>query len=298
MKDLQGTSSMRTLFITGASSAIGGDVLRGLLNKLRCIALVHQSPLAADLASVEQVHGGLEDLNEAAERVREANIVMHLAGLTHSADARRYFEVNYEGTRRLLGLTHPDAFFIYVSSRCLGEAGGSYAHSKSLAEEAVVSSGRRYAIVRPSEVYGSKAGEGVDRLVSIAWRFRCVLDFRWTPPVTYAPVARDEAAAFLVRLVLEPRRQKAVYTLCNSETCTARDIQIAVLRRLGRPVFRLPVPVRLLQGLQRAKAPLPFHPDQLLRLTVAKSDDNRQAREDYGFLPRSFLDYVASASAP
>jgi hypothetical protein len=50
--------------------------------------------------------------------------------------------------------------------------------------------------------------------------------------------------------------------------------------------------------LRLAKAvglPMPFKRDQIDRLVLPKTYDNAQAHRDYGFQPRSFLDYLTES---
>src|SRR5262249_21626527 len=94
--------SMKSLFVTGAASAIGAEVMRALQGHVSATALVHRTPLPGDLAWVQAVPGGLDRVDEVRDQVRAADTVLHIAGASHSRDPAAYMAVNAEGTRRLL----------------------------------------------------------------------------------------------------------------------------------------------------------------------------------------------------
>jgi nucleoside-diphosphate-sugar epimerase len=283
---------MTRVFITGGSSVIGRHILRDLLTHgCQVTALIHRRPLesAGDAATVS---GSILDPAAFADEVRQAQVVIHLAGLTHSDDPRQYDEINRVGTERLLGVCASSAFFVYVSSRCAHPEGGAYGISKFRAEQTILTGGRRYAIIRPAEVYGTKAGEGIDRLLGLALRTRVVPDFRWHGPVAYAPIAADEVADFLVQAALQPRHDQAVYPLCAARSWTAADMARELTRIRKRRHFCLPIPVRALDALSRMGVPMPFKSDQLARLKIPRQDNLSAAHADYGFNPRPFNDYL------
>ena len=282
---------MQTLFVTGASSAIGQSIVRALPPNVQILALEHRHPVASSHPNIRRLAGGLESIQNHAEEIRSAKVVLHLAGITHSNIESRYFDINHRATCQLLSTCHPTQNFIYVSTRCVGKEGGGYSESKELAEDAVRASGLPFTIIRPAEIYGSSS-EGIDALVQLAARFRVLIDLRARPEISYSPVSRDEFADFVCALIRSDVQGGKTYTICNDRDYTSSDIRAAIEERLGGSILRLPVPLRWLEVLQSLRIPLPFKRDQLARLTMAKSSDNSQAKRDYGFAPRSFLDFL------
>jgi NADH dehydrogenase len=285
---------MRTVFVTGASSAMGQRIVAKLCRDHRILALVHRAPLSVEGENIIPVTGDLLDPSSYAASVSQADVILHMAGLTHSQHYGAYEKVNHEGTSLLLSTCRKDQRFIYISSRCIGASGGAYSHSKEKAEQAVMAHGLRYTIIRPSEIYGSKGGEGIDALIQLALKYRVVVDFRWDGSVTYSPVSVDEFSGLMDRVVRRDIRGKAVYTVCNRAVYHAESIRAALEESLQRRVFRLPVPVRLLMNLQRFRFPLPFKRDQLARLVMSKSNNVHLVCEDYNFAPEDFLTFIKS----
>jgi nucleoside-diphosphate-sugar epimerase len=284
-----------TILITGGSSQIGRSVVRHLGASYRYVFLLHARPAPIAGPDVGVLPGGLAALPTHADAVRSADVVLHMAGLSHSRREDAYAEVNEQGTRALLAVGRTDQPIVYVSTRCAAPEAGGYGRSKYAAEQAIVASGRPYVIIRPAEVYGANAAEGIEALTAFAARRRLLVDFRWRRPVEYSPVSSEELGAFIANVVRGPLSGGRAYTICNDRSYTARDIQDALQRGLGKRIFRMPVSVGMLKALLRMRVPLPFAPDQLDRLIMAKSADNSAARRDYGFAPGSFLDYLERA---
>ncbi len=281
---------MTAFFITGASSALGRAVVGRLRPHGELRVLEHRRAVSIPGANLVRLDGGLDAVERHREMIQSADAVLHMAAVTHADREEDYVRVNTQGTERLLRQCRPGQRFVFVSTRCIDPAGGAYSRSKQLAEQAVEGAGLSHIIVRPSEIYGSRAGEGIDRWLALALRRGWLVDFRWQPPVTYSPISLDEAADFIARVVLHPARAGACYTLCSNRSYTADDICLALRKQTRRRIRLLPVPVGLLLRLQRLGCPMPFAKDQLTRLIAPRSDDNSLAREDYGFSPKSFLD--------
>jgi NADH dehydrogenase len=219
-------------------------------------------------------------------------VIIHIAAITHTNHAELYYQVNYEGTRQLLAVAHHSQHFVFISTRCIGEAGGAYSHSKYLAEQAIQNSGIPYTIIRPAEVYGSNPKEGIDFLIRIATRMRILIDFKWYSEITYSPISVQELVDFMVAVVWKKKHGNRIYTLCNNESYTAQQIAESLEARNFGHIYRFPISLKLILFLLKLHMPVPFKRDQIARLVMAKTTDNKLAREDYGFNPASFLDVI------
>ena len=282
----------KSIFITGASSYIGKIIANNLKNRFKLVLLINRRNISIPGVKTEIVKGGLENLEKHSDIIQNTDLILHLAGITHSNSENEYLEVNLEGTRNLLNVCRKDQPIIYLSTICSTKEGGGYSRSKYFAEQTIIESGHPYNIVRPSEVYGSKSREGIDLLLYLAIHRKLLIDFKWSPNVNYSPISIEELTHFMTEMVLLGEVKNQIYTICNNRVYTIHDIQIALEKALGKKLFRIPVPIAFLKILCKFGFPVPFKRDQLDRLIMEKSYDNSQANNDFSFDPISFLDYL------
>jgi uncharacterized protein YbjT (DUF2867 family) len=282
---------IETVFVTGGSSTLGQHVLRRLMSHLHILAVVHRHKVEIRDGEIELLHGGLEEAVRHPRALQRAQVVLHMAAVTHADEPAEYFSVNAELTKQLVSACSPSQHFIYVSTICADPDGGAYGRSKWLAEEAIRGGGLDYTIIRPAEIYGSTNDEGIDALIALARKVRILPDFRHRGSIKYAPISVQEAAHFIAEATICRRHTGQTYTLCAERSCGAPEIARA-LRSSVRPLFVVPVPVMMLRAAKRLRLPLPFKRDQLDRLVLRKTYDSALARRDYDFQPGSFLDYL------
>ena len=285
---------IETVFVTGGSSTLGQHVLRRLMSHFHVLAVVHRHNVEIPGAEIELLHGGLEETVRDPRALQKAQVVLHMAAVTHADEPTEYFRVNAELTKQLVSACSASQHFIYVSTICAHPDGGAYGRSKWLAEEAIRGSRLDYTIIRPSELYGSRGGEGIDALIAVARRVQILPDFRYGGSIKYAPISAQEAAHFIAEATICRRQTGQTYTLCADRLCTAPEMAPA-LRRSVRPLFVIPVPIMMLRAVKALGLPVPFKRDQIDRLVLPKTYDNTLARRDYDFQPQSFLDYLTES---
>jgi uncharacterized protein YbjT (DUF2867 family) len=285
---------IETVFVTGGSSTLGQHVLRRLISHFHVLAVVHRHNLEIPDAEIELLHGGLEETVRNPRALQRAQVVLHMAAVTHADDPAEYFHVNAELTKQLVSACSASQHFIYVSTICAHPNGGAYGHSKCLAEEAIRSSRLDYTIIRPSEIYGSRDGEGIDALIAVARKVRILPDFRYGGSIKYAPISTQEAAHFIAEATICRRQTGQTYILCADRLCTAPEMAQA-LRSSVRPLFVIPVPIMMLRAANALRLPMPFKRDQIDRLVLPKAYDSTLARRDYDFQPQCFIDYLTES---
>jgi len=171
--------------VTGASGFVGRSVCDELTGRGHEVLALVRRPGSAPPATSE-VLGDLGDAASLPGAVESAaaECVIHLAAeIASQRDARKVYEVNVEGTRRLVAACIAAPLkprFAFVSTVVTGEAGGAlldehtelpvqtaYGRSKQEGEKIVLGSGLPAIVVRPSHVYGPGgwfAEEFVNRL--------------------------------------------------------------------------------------------------------------------------------------
>jgi uncharacterized protein YbjT (DUF2867 family) len=285
---------IETVFVTGGSSTLGQRVLRRLTSHFHVLAVVHRHNVEVPDAEIELVRGGLEETVRNPQTLQRAQVVLHMAAVTHADDPTEYFHVNAELTKQLVSACSASQHFIYVSTICAHRDGGAYGYSKWLAEEAIRGSGLDYTIIRPSEIYGAKDTEGIDALIAVARKVRILPDFRYGGSIKYAPISTQEAADFIAEAAIYRRETGQIYTLCADRSYTAPEMARA-LRSSVRPLFVIPVPITMLRAAKALRLPIPFKRDQIDRLVLPKAYDSTLARRDYDFQAQSFIDYLTKS---
>ena len=282
---------IETVFVTGGSSTLGQRVLRRLTSHFHVLAVEHRHNVEIPDAEIELLRGGLEETVRNPQPLQRAQVVLHMAAVTHADDPAEYFHVNTDLTKQLMSACNASQHFIYVSTICAHPDGGAYGRSKWLAEEAIRGSGLDYTIIRPSEIYGAKDTGGIDALIAVARKVRILPDFRYGGSIKYAPISAQEAADFIAEAAIYRRETGQTYTLCADRLCTAPEMAQA-LRSSVRPLFVIPVPITMLRAAKALRLPMPFKRDQIDRLVLPKAYDSTLARRDYDFQAQSFIDYL------
>ncbi len=141
--------------VTGATGFVGRALLERLArsgHRLRALSRRGDVPGAAT------VEGALDDPAALARLVRDADAVVHLAGLVKSPRPTAFADINAGGTERLARAMAPGrGRLLLVSSLAARHPEASaYAASKRAAEQAAIAvlGADRVTILRPPAVYG------------------------------------------------------------------------------------------------------------------------------------------------
>jgi len=282
------------IFITGGTGGIGASLTQRLLDmNFRVVILTRATP-TSNHCGLTYLHGDILQPESYAHAIRKADVICHLAGLTHSNDSRAYHRINVEGTRRLLDEAKSQGFsgrFLHVSTRAIGPACGAYGDSKARAERLVLDSGLLWTIFRPAEVFGASGNEAITTLAASARKSAAIL-LPGCGEQLLAPIhVNDVINAFTSALATENGIGQ-IYTLAGPQELTYREIARRIALHHGRQALFIPVPLFLLRlaahtfRLLRLKRP-PLVCDQIPRLYCRKCADIRSTRSDLEFNPRS-----------
>jgi nucleoside-diphosphate-sugar epimerase len=163
-----------TVLVTGGTGLVGQRLLRRLTDAgVLCRGLVRTG---RDLPyGVERVEGSLEDVGALERAMQGVRAVVHLAALFRTGDDAAIWQVNYEGTKRLIAAVQqvaPDARIVLASTSNVYASNldhpareddptttaNAYAASKVAAESELRDSGLAWAVLRFSFVYGDGDG--------------------------------------------------------------------------------------------------------------------------------------------
>ncbi|HKX92825.1 MAG TPA: NAD(P)-dependent oxidoreductase [Sphingomicrobium sp.] len=144
------------LAVTGGTGFVGSHVIDAALAAGHDVhALTRREQPPRD--RVQWIAGSLDDRSALERLVRDADAVIHVAGVINAPDAAGFERGNVTGTLAMLAAATAGGVrrFVHVSSLAAREPRLSqYGASKAHSEELVESSGLDWAIVRPPAVYG------------------------------------------------------------------------------------------------------------------------------------------------
>ena len=151
-----GVAQSRLAAVTGGTGFVGRRLVCALtVAGWRVRALVRPSGAGKVEAGAEVVSGDLGDPAALATLARDADVVIHAAGLVKARNRAEFYEVNVEGARRM-ALAVGDGRMVLISSLTAREPQLShYAASKRMGEEAAKEVlGERLVVLRPPAIYG------------------------------------------------------------------------------------------------------------------------------------------------
>ena len=272
---------MMRILVTGASSPLAVGVMGQLLLnsdvELWCGRHRKNIPLADPRVHVID----LDLESELSVTLPYFDLVIHFAGVTHAADEREYWRVNFEGTVRLAEAVRANGCrrFVYISTRCATHGSGAYGESKLAAEQELQKfDWESLLILRPAEIYGSGSNEGIDRMLEVGRRWRIVPALFGHPNLLFAPMHVDDFSRLAAELIQEQRDGVRIENMCGPEDLNG----LVLAKRICKRYRAIPLPLwwpLAAVGL-RALHKLGFamvKPDQLTRLVGEKTGNARSA---------------------
>lgn len=261
---------MRVL-ITGAAGNLGTFLARSLLgSEHRLRAMVHRTPLAADLAKHPQVEVVRADLAQPASleaAVRGVEAIVHFAGVLFRPFPERFLpQTNAEyvyNLARAAASAGVGRFILISFPHVEGEstpdspAHGTldarpisvHAQTRLAAEHHLIEAAQRSTmtplILRSGLIYG----RGVLMIEAARWLMRRRLLGVWRRPTWVHPLALPDFLA-CVRMAIEKPGLRGVFPVADDRPMTLQDFLDALARRWGfaRP-WRAPAPLFYAAGL-------------------------------------------------
>ena len=295
------SSSTGTVLVTGASSEMGSALIRQLLNnsgwKIR--AMVHRS--LVNVSGCEIRPGNLKNKGLLVRALSGVDTVVHMAALTKSTRESDYFEVNVSGTKNLIDACLESGVkkIIYISSSAASLHGGGYSRSKLEAEQSIKKSGMKWLILRPSEVYGQREGDSINRLI------RWIQRYIFVPVIgagtcKLSPVFIDDVVSAIAVSIFNKELESETIVLAGPEELTYDDLVDRVAAYFGVKRFKLHLPAGLIRLGITVMPKLGMNilvPDQISRLLCDKSFSIDLAKEKLDYSPRVLEEGIKNTTA-
>jgi len=303
------------VLVSGAGGFIGGSLCVALQSGgYRVRQLTHsrlhkdKHTFEMDLAKDPCPPGLLQDVHA----------VFHLAGKAHALaetrqDENEYFQINTEGTRKLLEAAKQAGVqkFIYFSSvKAVGDgerqpmdesvqaaADTPYGQSKYAAEQLVLRGGYvpHPVVIRPCMVYGNTGKGNLPRMIQAIRR-------GVFPPLPETHNRRsmvhvDDVVQAALLVAEMPEAAGQVYIVTDDDAYTTRQIHDWIRAALGKPPSNWYIPMRLLTIFAKTGDTIgrligrrfPFDSDALDKLTGSAWYSSAKIRHELGFSPQHTL---------
>jgi len=251
------------ILVTGANGFVGKQ-LTAIIDSPICIIRNNEKHDFDNVISIDSINGN----TQWSGCFYGIDVIVHLAGVAHvKCEENDVFQsVNTKGTLHLateaakVGVKR----FVFVSS--IGVNGtftdstpfkydddvnphNDYAQSKLDAEiglrKIAQDSGMEVVIVRPTLVYGSDAPGNFGVLTKLV-RLLPILPFGLTNNKR-SFIAVQNLADLLVKCATHPRAGGHTFLASESETVSTREFTNAIAKGLGKKVYQLPIPIKLLR---------------------------------------------------
>ncbi len=250
------------VFLTGGTGFVGSHIAEQLVDEgHRVVAMVRATSDTEHLEEldVELVESDLQNVHRLTEPLSDVDAVIHVAGLTGAPSAETLYEVNADGTRRLVDrvaeVGGENTRFIYISSvSAQGPSNGKeprkteltpspvshYGRSKLDGEGAVLAHRDQLAvtIVRPPVVYGPR-----DRDMFEVFQFA---DRRLAPIIggrqRWLSVIHGEDVASAVIACLDAPGDGEVYPIDDGGAYTWEQLGDLIADAVGKSALTIPIP--------------------------------------------------------
>ena len=280
---------------------MGSALLRQLLNNsdLKIRAMVHRS--LVNVSGCEIRPGNLKNKGLLVRALSGVDTVVHMAALTKSTRESDYFEVNVSGTKNLINACLESGVkkIIYISSSAASLNGGGYSRSKLEAEQSIKKSGMKWLILRPSEVYGQREGDSINRLIRWIQRYIFV-PVIGTGTCKLSPVFIDDVVSAIASSIFNKELENETIVLAGPEELTYDDLVDRVAAYFGVKRFKLHLPAGLIRLGITVMPKLGMNilvPDQISRLLCDKSFSIDLAKEKLDYSPRVLEEGIKNTTA-
>lgn len=242
---------MQTIFLTGATGKIGDIFLKGLLNEDYRIIVLSRKKLAKyiDNPKIKYVCGDISSPASYAADLKDVDIVLHMAAITHTNKISMYYEINSAATADLIKKCKEYGVkrFIFISTRAISEEGGHYSRSKLMAEKYVEGSGLDWVIIRLSEVYGIDGESGVSMILNNIERFPFI-PIIGNGEYKIAPVYITDVLFAINQVIKKNDIKKRIYNIAGPESFTFNEFIDKVLKIKKLKKFKIHIPVFLIRA--------------------------------------------------
>ncbi len=228
-----------------------------------------------EIPNVTIIEGDLLNSKDWANSLKNSDIIIHAAAITHSYDPQNYYRINTNATIDLINLAIENKIkkFIFISSRTASLKAGAYGISKLWAEQYLKSQHLTHLIIRPSEIFGGQKGEGIDQLIQQS-RTKSFIACPIQLKEKLWPISLKDTVDITFNLMMNDDNNNKTFVINGPKPYSLYDIiQISSLSAKNK-ILIIPIPkfIMLFVWFLSKTLKLKFgpKPDQILRLYAKK----------------------------
>jgi nucleoside-diphosphate-sugar epimerase len=269
----------KKVLITGISSLILKRLSSFIdLSEYKVIG-ISRNPMLTQLNGIEVVQGDICDINSFAHHIQDCYMIIHGAAITHSFNKTEYYKVNLNATKKLVDVANTNQVkrFIFISSNTAGTSSGAYGLTKLLAEEYIQENFNGWTIFRPSEIYGSKSNEGIDKLINDVID-KSIIFCPLAVPTNFFPIHMEDAVRLMFENTFDDTYRNEIIVVNGLEGFSFLDV-IELTKSISNKKIRVIfIRKKMMFVIKRIVEIIPFYvgiiPDQIDRLYSIKYNEN------------------------
>ena len=280
--------------VTGATGFVGREVVRELCSRgveVRCLVRTPGREGVLAGRKVDVRYGGTRDPEGLRAAVYNVDTVVNLVAVIRERGESTFDGVNRRGAENLLSAARDEGVKHFVQMSAIGAADDPqypYLYSKWQAEQAIISSGMPYTILRGSLFFG-EGDEFINTLAGLVRVFP-IVPIAGSGRSKFQPMAVSEGARCLADAVERGELKGRVIEIGGPDHLSYNDIVNIIARtyQVRRLKLHVPLPImRLVVKAMEKVLPRPPATTQQLRMVaipnIAELDTVEQA---FGFKPR------------
>lgn len=270
---------MSKILITGISSEIMQRFTQWIDNSHFDLVGITRNRTNLNHSNVTIFEGDLCDLSSLETAMRDCDMVIHAAAITHSFEGTQYFKTNFEATKNLVDMANDKEVrkFVFVSSRAAGIKSGAYGMSKLMAEEYIQNKSNDWLIFRPAEVFGTSKKEGIENLIEDTKKKKIMICPTGLKSKLY-PIYLEDVAIIMHDCIFNKKDSRKIITINGDQGFSISEIVRLVSQAAGKRTFIIPVPRIFMFAikwvLQTFNIQAGIMPDQISRLYSFKETEN------------------------
>ena len=280
--------------VTGATGFVGRSTVQALLAAgHRVTAVVHRTPGGSQFdPSVVIVSGNVDDPKSLKAAFLNIDCVVHLVGIIAETRKLTFDKTVARGTAHVVDACREAGVkrIVYLSAMGTGpDAPSRYHQSKYRAEQAVISSGLEYVLLRPSVIYGR--GDGFISMLTNMVKKMPIVPVVGDGRYRLQPVYIDDVTAAIVLACERAEAAGQTVDLGGPEKLEYVQILGILETVLNKRRPNLFLPLWLMRSsaalLELVLKPAPLTRDQLTMMQMGNTGDIGRMKTLFGIEPRS-----------